>query len=230
MMRDQIKVIAFDADDTLWINEPFFTEGEEKFCRLMKPYMAHDAAHKELFAREIGNLPQYGYGIKAFMLSMTETALEISKGQLSAHQIDQILQIGRDMLNKPVDLIDGVEEVLQSLAGRYRLVGATKGDLLDQERKFKKSGLGHYFEHIEIFSEKTPQKYLKLINQLDVAPEEFLMIGNSLKSDILPVLEIGGYGIHVPFETTWEHERVDGEVKHERFSQFTKLGELIDIF
>ena len=108
-MKDQIKVIAFDADDTLWINEPFFTEGEERFCQLMAEFMPFDDAHKELFAREIGNLPLYGYGIKAFMLSMTETALKISEGQLSSDQLDQILQIGRDMLNKPVDLIDGVE-------------------------------------------------------------------------------------------------------------------------
>lgn len=228
-MKDQIKVIAFDADDTLWINEPFFTEGEERFCQLMAEFMPFDDAHKELFAREIGNLPLYGYGIKAFMLSMTETALKISEGQLSSDQLDQILQIGRDMLNKPVDLIDGVEEVLRSLSGRYRLVGATKGDLLDQERKFEKSGLAHYFEHIEIFSEKTPDKYLKLSNLLKIAPEEFLMIGNSLKSDILPVLEIGGYGIHVPFHTTWEHERVDGEVKHERFMKFDKISELLDV-
>ena len=228
-MKDQIKVIAFDADDTLWINEPFFTEGEKKFCQLMAEFMPFDDAHKELFAREIGNLPLYGYGIKAFMLSMTETALKITEGQLSSDQLDQILQIGRDMLNKPVDLIDGVEEVLRSLSGRYRLVGATKGDLLDQERKFEKSGLAHYFEHIEIFSEKTPDKYLKLSNLLKIAPEEFLMIGNSLKSDILPVLEIGGYGIHVPFHTTWEHERVDGEVKHERFMKFDKISELLDV-
>lgn len=130
------------------------------------------------------------------------------------------------MLNKPVDLIDGVEEVLQALKSRYRLVGATKGDLVDQERKFEKSGLSHYFEHIEIFSEKTPQKYLRLIDQLDVAPGEFLMIGNSLKSDVLPVLETGGYGIHVPFDTTWEHERVKEEVKHIRF---TSCNNILDI-
>jgi putative hydrolase of the HAD superfamily len=228
-MKDKVKVIAFDADDTLWINEPFFTEGEEQFHQLMERYMTRDAAHKVLYAIEIDNLSQYGYGIKGFMLSMIDAAIKISKGKLTSQEVDKIMQIGRDMLNKPVDLIDGVEEVLQSLSGKYRLVAATKGDLLDQERKFGKSGLSQYFEHIEILSEKTPEKYLKLIYQLRVAPEEFLMIGNSLKSDVLPVLEVGGYGIHIPFHTTWEHERVDGEIKHKRFKSYSKLSELLNL-
>jgi putative hydrolase of the HAD superfamily len=228
MKKPEIKVIAFDADDTLWVNEPFFTEAEEKFCALMEDFLPKHSAHRQLFAQEIGNLPLYGYGIKAFMISMVETAIKISAGSINADSIDRILQIGRDMLAKPVELIDGVEEVLTALHGRYRLVMATKGDLLDQERKLDKSGLSRYFHHIEIVSEKKEKEYVKLIKHLDVPPHEFLMIGNSLKSDILPVLNIGGHGFHVPFHTTWEHERVEGSIEHINFLQLSGVREVLN--
>ncbi len=227
-MIEKIKVIAFDADDTLWVNEPFFTEAEERFCELMEDFLPKHSSHRELYAQEIGNLPLYGYGIKAFMISMVETAIKISGGTISAASIDRILQIGRDMLAKPVNLIDGVEEVLNAVHGKYRLVVATKGDLLDQERKLTKSGLEHFFHHTEIVSEKTEKEYEKLIRHLDIEPSEFLMIGNSLKSDVLPVLNIGGHGFHVPFHTTWEHEKVEGKVVHKNFRALKNISEVLE--
>jgi putative hydrolase of the HAD superfamily len=159
------------------------------------------------------------------MLSMIETALRISGEKMPIALVEKIIQIGQEMLGKPVDLLPGVKEVLQSLQGKYRIVLATKGDLVDQERKLQKSGLEGFFHHIEIMSEKRASDYEKLIKHLDIQASEFLMIGNSLKSDILPVLELGGYGIHVPFHTTWVHEQVDHEVKHERFFTAAHLEE-----
>ena len=220
-----IRVIAFDADDTLWINETYFREAEEKFASLLEDFLPQHAIMKELYRTEIGNLGLYGYGIKGFMLSMIETALRISGEKMPITLVEKIIQIGQEMLGKPVDLLPGVREVLQSLQGKYRIVLATKGDLVDQERKLQKSGLEGYFHHIEIMSEKRTSDYEKLIKHLDIQASEFLMIGNSLKSDILPVLELGGYGIHVPFHTTWVHEQVDHEVKHERFFTAEHLEE-----
>ncbi len=212
-----IKVIAFDADDTLWVNEPFFREAEEKFCSLLEDFMPAHAILKELYRTEIQNLALYGYGIKGFMLSMIETAMRVSDQKVPVSLVEKILSIGQEMLQKPVELLPGVEEVLTSLNGDYRMVLATKGDLVDQERKLRKSGLEKYFHHIEIMSEKRVEDFAKLIRHLDVAPEDFLMLGNSLKSDILPVLELGAYAIHIPFHVTWIHEQVDHEIVHERF-------------
>ena len=220
-----IRVVAFDADDTLWINETYFREAEEKFASLLEDFLPQHAIMKELYRTEIGNLSLYGYGIKGFMLSMIETALRISGEKMPISLVEKIIQIGQEMLSKPVDLLPGVEEVLKSLQGHYRIVLATKGDLVDQERKLQKSGLEGYFHHIEIMSEKRTSDYQKLIGHLDIQSSEFVMIGNSLKSDILPVLELGGYGIHVPFHTTWIHEQVDHEVKHERFFTAEHLEE-----
>jgi putative hydrolase of the HAD superfamily len=220
-----IRVIAFDADDTLWINETYFREAEEKFASLLEDFLPQHAIMKELYRTEIANLSLYGYGIKGFMLSMIETALRISGEKMPIALVEKIIQIGQEMLVKPVNLLPGVRKVLQSLHGKYRLVLATKGDLVDQERKLQKSGLEGFFHHIEIMSEKRTSDYEKLIGRLDIQASEFVMIGNSLKSDILPVLELGGYGIHVPFHTTWIHEQVDHEVKHERFFTAEHLDE-----
>jgi putative hydrolase of the HAD superfamily len=220
-----IRVIAFDADDTLWVNETYFREAEEKFASLLEDFLPQHAIMKELYRTEIGNLGLYGYGIKGFMLSMIETALRISGEKMPIALVEKIIQIGQEMLVKPVDLLPGVKEVLESLQGKYRIVLATKGDLVDQERKLQKSGLEGYFHHIEIMSEKRTSDYQKLIGHLDIQSSEFVMIGNSLKSDVLPVLELGGYGIHVPFHTTWVHEQVDHEVTHERFFTAEHLEE-----
>jgi len=224
-----IKVIAFDADDTLWVNEPFFREAEEKFASLLEDFMPQHAIMKELYRTEIDNLTLYGYGIKGFMLSMIETALRISDHKAPITLIDKIIQIGQEMLEKPVELLPGVEDVLQALNGDFRMVLATKGDLVDQERKLRKSGLEKYFHHIEIMSEKRVPDYEKLIRHLDVNPSEFLMMGNSLKSDILPVLELGGNGIHIPFHTTWIHEQVDHAVEHERFFEVGNIGQAAEL-
>jgi putative hydrolase of the HAD superfamily len=224
-----IKVIAFDADDTLWVNEPYFQETEYKLCALLEDYLPHHSIERELLQTEIANLKLYGYGIKAFILSMIETAIRVSDGRAPITVVQQIMDFGKEMLQKPVELLEGIEDTLEALKGNYRLVVATKGDLLDQERKLKKSGLEHYFHHIEIMSDKQEADYLKLIRHLDIKPEEFLMIGNSLKSDVLPVLGIGGHGIHIPYHITWEIERVDVVVEHENFRSCTTIMEVLPL-
>lgn len=223
----EIKVIAFDADDTLWINEPYFQETEKKFCDMMENFLPHHTVSRELLKTEINNLSTYGYGIKSFILSMIETALKISDYQLKPNVIDRIIGLGKELIDQPIELIDGVEQVLQALQGKYRLVMATKGDLLDQEKKLKKSGLEKYFHHIEIVSEKKEGEYRKLIQHLDVPPPNFLMIGNSLKSDILPVLKIGGHGFHVPFHTTWEYEKVESNIEHPNFQKLDTIRDVL---
>lgn len=208
-MYKNIKVIGFDADDTLWVNETYFREAELEFGKLMQPYETINKIDQELFKIEIDNLPIYGYGIKGFVLSMMETALKLSNNLVSQKTMNAIIDIGKNMLNKPVELLDGVEKTLKILSQSHRLIMATKGDLLDQERKLEKSGLVKYFHHIEVMSDKKDNDYLKLLSHLDINPNEFLMIGNSLKSDILPLVNIGANAIHVPFHTTWQHETVD---------------------
>jgi putative hydrolase of the HAD superfamily len=223
----EIKVIAFDADDTLWINEPYFKETEELFCDLLEDYLPRHTLAKELFKTEIQNLPLYGYGIKGFMLSMIETALRVTDHTLNIAVIEKALEYGKALLEKPIELLDGVEEVLAALKGKYRLVVATKGDLLDQERKLKKSGLEHYFHHIEIMSDKQENDYNKLIKHLDISPSEFIMLGNSLKSDVMPVLTIGGHGVHIPYHTTWAHETIEHTIEHPNFKQVHSIKEVL---
>ena len=225
----EIKVIAFDADDTLWVNEPYFKEIEEKFCDLLEDYLPRHTLVKELFKTEIDNLALYGYGVKGFMLSMIETSLRVTNNTLSLEVIEKAIGFGKELLQKPIELLEGVEEVLKALKGKYRLVVATKGDLLDQERKLKKSGLEHYFHHIEIMSDKQEADYKKLIKHLDIKPSEFLMMGNSLKSDVLPVLAIGGHGIHIPYHTTWAHETVEHKVEHVNFRQVIHMKDVLEI-
>ena len=210
-MYKNIKVIAFDADDTLWVNETYFRDAENEFAKLLSDYETENKIHQELFKKEIENLPLYGYGIKGFVLSMIECAMELSNRKLPQSKIDQILNIGKEMLEKPIELLDGIEEVLQELQGKYKLIVATKGDLLDQEKKLEKSKLSAYFHHIEVMSDKKEKDYQKLLKHLDIESSELLMIGNSLKSDVLPLVSIGASAIHVPFHTTWAHEEVAKE-------------------
>ena len=202
-----IKVIGFDADDTLWVNETYYREAELEFAALLAQYETANKIDQELFKMEMSNLDMYGYGVKSFILSMVESAIDISNNKVSIKTISDILNIGKNMINKPIELLDGVEEVLKTVSKKYRLILATKGDLLDQERKLERSGLTEYFHHIEVLSDN----YSKLLNHLDINPEEFLMIGNSLKSDILPLVDIKAHAIHVPFHTTWIHEQVTEE-------------------
>lgn len=223
---DQLKVIGFDADDTLWVNEPYFQDTERLFCNMMEDFLPHHSVSRELLTTEIKNLSLYGYGIKSFLLSMIETAIHVSGKSIKADDILRIIELGQELLQMPVQIIEGVEDVLIHLQDRFRLVMVTKGDLLDQERKLIKSGLSKYFHHTEIVSEKKESDYRKLIRHLDIHPHEFLMIGNSLKSDILPVLDIGGHGIHIPFHTTWEYEKVETDIVHPNLKRLEKISEI----
>jgi putative hydrolase of the HAD superfamily len=222
-----IKVIGFDADDTLWVNETYFREAEAEIGRLLSHYETPNKIDQELFKIEMKNLSVYGYGVKGFVLSMVEMALDLSNKTVSNKIIEAILNIGKDMINKPIELLDGVEEVLKTLSKEYRLILATKGDLLDQERKLEKSGLLDYFHHIEVLSEKKEANYTKLLKHLDINPSEFLMVGNSLKSDILPLVNIGAQAVHVPFHTTWQHEKVTK--KEENGAQYKTVENLTEI-
>ncbi|HLT52589.1 MAG TPA: HAD family hydrolase [Flavobacteriaceae bacterium] len=223
-----IKVIGFDADDTLWVNETYFRDAELEFAKLLAPYETVNKIDQELFKMEIKNLPLYGYGVKGFVLSMVEMALELSNYEVSNKTIEAILQIGKNMINKPVELLDGVEEVLKVLSQKYRLILATKGDLLDQERKLEKSGLLQYFHHIEVLSDKKEANYSKLLNHLDINPSQFLMVGNSLKSDILPLVNIKAHAIHIPFHTTWLHEQVsEQEANGKAYKTVTKIIDIL---
>ncbi|MGA9637928.1 HAD family hydrolase [Flavobacterium sp.] len=224
-----LKVIAFDADDTLFINETYFAETEEKFCALMSDYLSHQGISQELFRIEIENLPRYGYGIKGYILSMIEAAMTISSNTIPIEIIEKIVQYGKELFDKPIVLLEGVEETLETLYGKYKLVVATKGDLLDQRRKLHNSGLGKYFHHIEVMSDKQEIDYLDLLKRLEIQPDEFLMIGNSLKSDVLPVLGIGGHAVHIPFHTTWAHERIDHKIEHKNFKKMKHINEILKI-
>jgi putative hydrolase of the HAD superfamily len=224
-----VKVIAFDADDTLWVNEPYFQETEQKFYKLMEDYLSSHNVAKELFKTEVDNLSIYGYGIKGYILSMVETAIRLSDKTISVEAIEKIMDYGKEMLAKPIELLEEVEDTLKALHGKYKLVVATKGDLKDQHRKLHDSGLGHYFHHIEVMSDKQEIDYIKLVNRLEVQPDEFFMIGNSLKSDVLPVLEIGGHACHIPFHTTWAHEHIDHNVEHENFRQLEKISQVLPL-
>lgn len=227
MTYKNIKVIAFDADDTLWVNETYFREAELQFAKLLSKYETLNKIDQELFKVEMNNLPLYGYGIKGFILSMVESALKLSNYKLNPKIIDEIITIGKKMIDKPVELLDGVEQVLKTLKPNYKIILATKGDLLDQERKLEKSGLTKYFHHIEVLSEKKEANYKVLLSHLGINPSEFLMVGNSLKSDVLPLLEIGAKAIHVPFHTTWAHEVVTNNGNNNEFRTVKKLNEIL---
>ena len=221
------KTIAFDADDTLWHNEPYFDEAQARFSELFQDFASHQEILGMILNHQVKNLPLYGFGIKAFTLSMIETALQITDNNISGKGIEKIIAIGKDLLQKPVELLPNVEDVLKALKGKYKLIVATKGDLKDQHRKLHDSGIGHYFHHIEVLSDKTELDYEKMLGRLDIKAEDFLMIGNSLKSDVLPILNIGGYGVHVPYHTTWEYEKIDFEIEHENFKAIASITEVL---
>jgi putative hydrolase of the HAD superfamily len=212
----------------LWVNEPYFQEAERQFCSLLENYLPQHTISQELFVTEMKNLHLYGYGIKGFLLSMIETANRVSNRTVSLDVIDKIIEIGHELLQKPIELLQGVQETLQQLNNNYKLIVATKGDLLDQERKLKKSGLEHYFHHIEIMSDKKVSDYQKLLKHIDCPPENFLMLGNSIKSDIMPVLDLGGIGAHIPYHVTWTHEQLEHNLKHENFIQLKEISEILN--
>ena len=204
-----IEVIAFDADDTLWHNETLFVEAQEKFRQLLLDYHPAEWIDRRLYETEIKNLKHFGYGVKGFALSMIETAIELSEGRIAGHQLQEIVDHARQMLEAPVEVLDGVRETVETLAKAHTLMVVTKGDLFDQETKLARSGLGDYFDHVEVVSEKNVETYHKLLTQYGFSPQRFLMVGNSLKSDVLPVLACGAHAVHIPYATTWAHEHVN---------------------
>ena len=228
--KPHIKVIGFDADDTLWLNEVHYRNAEKQFVELMEPWLTEREARKELFRLEMQTLSLYGYGAKGFTLSMISAAISISNGQVGNDVIKQIIDLGKALINAPLELLDNVVDVLAALHLDYKLIVATKGDLLDQERKLRNSNLEQYFHHVEIMSDKNPDSYLKLIRHLDINPEEFLMIGNSLKSDVIPVLEIGSDAIHIPYHMTWEHEHVPDETDIQPYMTLDRFHGLLEVF
>ncbi len=226
MTMRPITAIGFDADDTLWQNEQFFRTTESHFTGLLKEFAEHDVVSEKLLAAEKRNLDFYGYGIKGFMLSMIETAIEVTDGKVEARTIGEILDVGREMLRHPVETLPHVRETLEALSGHYMLVLITKGDLFDQERKLAQSGLGDFFDAVEIVSEKTATTYRRVFSRVADGPERAMMIGNSLKSDIVPAIAAGAYGVFVPHELTWILEHVEPPTDAPRFRQIAHLGEL----
>ncbi len=222
-----IKVVGFDADDTLWVNETYFREAEEEFASLLDGFETKNKIDQELFKMEMKNLEIYGYGIKGFMLSMIESAIEISNNTIPQATFVDILNLGKRMITHPVELLEDVKEVLEKLSGNYRLIVLTKGDLLDQERKIARSGLTEYFHHVEVLSDKKEENYLNLLDHLEIDVREFLMIGNSLKSDVLPIVNIGAQAVHVPFHTTWQHETVTLKEDDIKYLKVNKLSDIL---
>ena len=221
------RVIGLDADDTLWHNEIIFEGVQERYRKLLSQY--HDAAavDRTLLATEKRNIEHYGYGIKGFTLSAIETAIELTSGKISAQEIHTLIELGREMLAHPVVLLDGVRETLASLAQSHRLVVITKGDLVDQQRKLGKSGVADHFTDVEIVCEKDPATYVRILKRLGAEPGEFLMVGNSLKSDVLPVLEVGAAAAHVPYKVTWALEQSDQVPDApDRFFRLSNIREL----
>ena len=221
------RVIGFDADDTLWHNEVIFERVHERYRELLARYHDAGTVDRTLFATEMRNLELYGYGVKGFTLSAIETAIELTNGKIGADEIRTLLGLGREMLQHPVDLLEGVAEVLQHVAAGRRLYLITKGDLRDQERKLAKSGLAAHFAGVEIVSEKNEATYARVLRRHGIAPQEFLMVGNSLKSDILPVLALGGAGAHIPYPLLWQHERtIEMPNAPGRFFELTNIRDL----
>ena len=222
-----LQVIGFDGDDTLWHNERIFTLTQERFRALLSRYVPPEQVDQSLLATEIRNLAAFGYGIKGFTLSMIETAIEVSKGRIGGTEIREILNAGREMLAHPVELLPDVREVLEELSAGTRLLLITKGDLFDQESKIARSGLVNLFWRVEVVSEKDEASYARVLARHAIPPEHFLMIGNSLRSDILPVVAIGGRAVHVPYHTTWAHEHVEvDELHHNGFWRLERLRDL----
>lgn len=206
-----IELVGLDADDTLWHNEPLYTQRRERFRELLARYEPEGVLDDRLYEVELRNLRHFGYGVKGFVLSMIETAIEITGGRLESADVRTIIDWGRDMLASPTELLDGVGEAVEALGQHFPMVLVTKGDLLDQQSKLARSGLGHHFKGIEILSEKDARAYRTVMTRYGVAPARFVMVGNSLRSDILPAIEAGAHAVYVPYEMTWVHERVAPE-------------------
>jgi putative hydrolase of the HAD superfamily len=222
-----IDLVALDADDTLWHNEPNFTSTRDRLGPLLAKYGLDPDLSDRLYTTEKRNLAHFGYGVKGFVLSMIETSIELTDGRIESTDVRTIIDWGRAMLASPIELLEGVQEAVETLAGRVPLVLLTKGDLLDQETKLARSGLGQHFTGIEIVSEKNRAAYERVIRRSAVAPDRFVMVGNSLKSDVVPALHAGAHAVHVPYTVEWVHERVaPEELANLRYHEITHLKEL----
>lgn len=225
-----ISTVIFDADDTLWHNESLFTLSHQKFGEMLAPFHEPSWIDERLYATEVHNLALFGYGIKGFTLSMIETAIELSEGRIGGADIQRIIDLGKDMLRAPTEPLPHVRETLERLHGRFKLMVITKGDLFDQEAKVARSRLGDFFNHVEVVSEKNVAIYGAVFERLGLVPRETVMVGNSLKSDILPVLEHGVTGVHIPYHTTWIHERVDPSlIEGKTYHTLEHIGLLPDL-
>lgn len=226
-MSQVFDVIAFDADDTLWHNESLYAAAQDRFKLLLSNYLDAAQIDARLYETEMRNLQHYGYGIKAFALSMIESAIELTEARISAEEIRQIIGLAREMLDADVQLLDHTKEIVAQLSESHTLMLITKGDLLDQERKLARSGIAPYFRHIEIISDKTRETYQAILTKYGIDPARFLMVGNSLRSDILPVLELGGHAVYIPYHTTWAHEIVaETESQRNSYLQLEHIGRL----
>lgn len=225
-----MKLIAFDADDTLWVNEPNFVAVKQAFGELLLRYIDQATLEKQFYDAQIRNLQHFGYGAKSFILSMIETAIELTDGAITSREIQQLITIGRRLLDFPIQVLDGVAEVLETLSARHDLMLLTKGDLFDQESKLARSGLGDCFTHVEILSEKNESAYARILKKYAVEPADFLMVGNSLRSDILPVVHLGGQAVYIPYDITWTHEQVtDEQLAGKSFTTLTSIRELLPL-
>lgn len=225
-----IHLLAFDADDTLWVNEPVYSHAEKQLGDLLQPYLEHEVFADHLYEMEVGNLDIFGYGVKGFLISMIETAIELTGGRVTPHEIQQIIEIGKEMLAHPVELLPSILATIKHFSADHELMVITKGDLFDQEHKLARSGLADLFQHLEVVSEKNEPTYAKLLEKYHVKPENFLMVGNSLRSDVLPVVKIGGHAVHIPFKTTWQYEQVpESALEGHVYFELRELGELREL-
>ena len=225
-MAAGLEAIGFDADDTLWHNEYFYRLTQERFCGLLRDFTEADHLMDRLLDAERRNLGHYGFGIKGFVLSMIETAIEVTEERVPASVIRELIAAGQDMLRHPIELLPFARDAVEAMAERYRVVLITKGDLLDQERKLAQSGLGELFDAVEIVSDKTADVYADIFLRHAESPERIMMVGNSFKSDVLPAIEAGGWGVHVPHELTWPLEHGEPPVGHARYREIADLGRL----
>ncbi|NDV21699.1 HAD family hydrolase [Desulfovibrio sp. JC022] len=230
MFHGKVKAVAFDADDTLWVNEPFFDRAKAEIADMMSCYVPAERFTEFLEHTQSRNINVFGYGVKSFVISMIEAANKVADGRIKASDIARIIELGRDMLNSPVEHIEGVESVLHALGGEYKLLMITKGDVAEQQRKISLSGMSVYFEHIEILAEKDEAAYERILHKHSIRHEEFLMVGNSVKSDVLPVVGIGGSAVHIPFHTTWAHEVVSlDDLCGREYVELSRASELLPL-
>jgi putative hydrolase of the HAD superfamily len=222
----RFQIIAFDADDTLWQTERLYVRAQAHLKDLLAAYLVDDQMDERLFRTETRNLEHFGYGIKAFALSMIETSIELTGGRISAADIQSLIDSAKEMLLAPIELLDHVATTIDTLAATHGLMLITKGDLRDQETKLARSGLGSHFQHVEIVSDKRVETYRAILDRLATAPSEFMMVGNSLRSDILPVLVLGAQAVHIPHELTWAHEAAEAPAAQPGYHELNDIGEL----